>query len=46
MRKEYETPDFELTKLNFESILEEHYIEHSKGEGLPMAVTKVRTKSF
>lgn len=33
MRKEYETPDFELTKLNFESILEEHYIEHSKGEG-------------
>ena len=33
MRKEYETPDFELTKLNFESILEEHLIEHSIGEG-------------
>lgn len=33
MKKSYESPDFELTKLNFESILEEHLIEHSIGEG-------------
>ncbi len=33
MKKEYEAPDFELTRLSFESILEEHLIEHSIGEG-------------
>lgn len=33
MKKEYETPDFELMKLCFESVLEEHLIQHSNGEG-------------
>lgn len=33
MKKEYEAPDFELLKLSFESVLEEHLIEHSFGEG-------------
>lgn len=33
MRKDYDSPEFELKKFDFESILEEHYIEHSKGEG-------------
>lgn len=33
MRKLYDAPDFELIKFSFESILEEHLIEHSIGEG-------------
>ncbi|MBQ1349525.1 MAG: hypothetical protein IIY61_02585 [Ruminococcus sp.] len=34
MKKEYSSPDFELTRFDFESILEEggHGIVHSKGE--------------
>lgn len=35
MKKYYETPDIELMKFSFESILEgdDHYIQHSIGEG-------------
>lgn len=33
MKKEYDAPDFELLRLSFESILEEHLIQHSLGEG-------------
>lgn len=32
MKKEYDAPDFELYKFGFESILEEHLIEHSQPE--------------
>lgn len=33
MKKEYSSPDFELMKFDFESVLEErHGVNHSKGE--------------
>lgn len=32
MRKKYLEPEFDLTKISFESILEENLMDHSNGE--------------
>ena len=32
MKKQYSEPEFDLLQFKFETILEEHLIEHSKGE--------------